>query len=115
MAASDDVNPHHERARPSTPGSTGPQGAAGGMGISSERRGPDAPDDDRAGPRSDVEGTGTVGSAREHTDGTTSLSAAETAEQTTDAPQERTGGPEVNPDPVPSHPLGNKNPGHQRS
>ncbi|MDP3967976.1 MAG: hypothetical protein Q8Q02_06815 [Nocardioides sp.] len=111
----DDVNPHHKRARPSTPGSTGPQGAAGDMGISSERRGPDAPDDGRKRPSSDVEGTGTVGSARDHTDGTTSRSAAETAEHATDAPEERAGQAEANPDPVAPHPLGNKNPGHQRS
>lgn len=115
MDASDDVNPHHERTRPSTPGSTGPQGASGGMGISSERTGPDAPDDGRDRPSSDVEGTGTVGSARDHTDGTTSHSAAEIAEVKTDAPEESAGGEELNPDPVASHPLGNKNPGHQRS
>ncbi|MDP9822710.1 hypothetical protein [Nocardioides massiliensis] len=111
----DDANPHHEAARSSTPGSTGPQGAAGGMGISSERQGPDVPDDGRERPRSDIEGTGTVGSARDHTDGTTTLSAAETAAVSTDLPEESAGGVEPHPDPVPSHELGNKNPGHQRS
>ena len=109
------MNQHHEAARPSTPGSSGPQGAAGDLGISSERRGPDAPDDGRDRPRSDIEGTGTVGSARAHTDGTTTLSAAETAATSTDLPEETTGLDEPHPDPVPGHELGNRNPGHQRS
>jgi len=110
---------HHDRIRASTPGSTGPQGAAGGMGVSSERLGPDAVDSegagpDRPGPHGPDEGTGTVGTARTGTDGTTTLSAAETAEVSTDRPEESAGGEEIHPDEVPGHPLGNKNPGHHR-
>lgn len=51
--------------RESTPNSSGPQGAAGGMGVSSEREGPDAP----ASPGHGITGTGTTGDARTRTDG----------------------------------------------
>ena len=56
--------------RESTPNSSGPQGAAGGMGVSSEREGPDATD--AAGNASaghGITGTGTTGDARTRTDG----------------------------------------------
>ena len=52
--------------RGSTPNSSGPQGAAGDMGVSSERTGPDAPD----APGHGITGTGTTGDARTRTDGT---------------------------------------------
>ena len=51
--------------RESTPNSSGPQGAAGDMGVSSERAGPDSP---RA-PGHGITGTGTTGDARTRTDG----------------------------------------------
>jgi hypothetical protein len=51
--------------RESTPNSSGPQGAAGGMGVSSEREGPDAASAAGHG----ITGTGTTGDARTRTDG----------------------------------------------
>jgi hypothetical protein len=51
--------------RESTPNSSGPQGASGGMGVSSERTGPDAPGE----PGHGITGTGTTGDARTRTDG----------------------------------------------
>lgn len=51
--------------RESTPNSSGPQGAAGGMGVSSEREGPDATGTSTHG----TTGTGTTGDARTRTDG----------------------------------------------
>ena len=64
--------------RGSTPNSSGPQGAAGDMGVSSERSGPDAGPDAGfdSGPDGTGEvgygitGTGTTGDARTRTDGT---------------------------------------------
>lgn len=64
--------------RDSTPNSAGPQGAAGDMGVSSERTGPDSgPDngpDSGSGsgdePGHGITGTGTTGDARTRTDGT---------------------------------------------
>ncbi len=50
----------------STPNSSGPQGASGDMGVSSERTGPDS--DPEAG--HGITGTGTTGDARTRTDGT---------------------------------------------
>jgi len=50
----------------STPNSSGPQGAAGGMGVSSERTGPDAGGE----PGHGITGTGSTGDARTRTDGT---------------------------------------------
>ena len=56
--------------RESTPNSSGPQGASGDMGVSSEREGPDAPDASGHGPAGHgITGTGTVGDARTRTDG----------------------------------------------
>ena len=51
--------------RGSTPNSSGPQGAAGDMGVSSERTGPD----DGSEPGHGITGTGTTGDARTRTDG----------------------------------------------
>ncbi len=51
--------------RESTPNSSGPQGAAGGMGVSSERTGPDGGDE----PGHGITGTGSTGDARTRTDG----------------------------------------------
>ena len=60
----------HFDVRESTPNSSGPQGAAGGMGVSSEREGPDAPEASGHGPAGHgITGTGTVGDARTRTDG----------------------------------------------
>jgi hypothetical protein len=50
--------------RESTPNSSGPQGAAGDMGVSSERTGPDSTTAD-----SGTTGTGSTGDARTRTDG----------------------------------------------
>ncbi|HSE10255.1 MAG TPA: hypothetical protein VLB29_16460 [Nocardioidaceae bacterium] len=79
-------------------------GLEGDMGISSERTGP--ADETGTGGLGDLggfEGTGTVGSARGRTHGSVPT----------------TGGPDLpesdeseNPAEVPSHELGNKNPGH---
>jgi hypothetical protein len=52
--------------RESTPNSSGPQGASGGMGVSSERTGPDGEDERGHG----ITGTGSTGDARSRTDGT---------------------------------------------
>ena len=51
--------------RESTPNSSGPQGASGDMGVSSERTGPDAPSE----PGHGITGTGTTGDARTRSDG----------------------------------------------
>ena len=51
--------------RESTPNSSGPQGASGDMGVSSERTGPDAP----GAPGHGITGTGTTGDARTRSDG----------------------------------------------
>ena len=51
--------------RESTPNSSGPQGASGDMGVSSERSGPDAP----GAPGHGITGTGTPGDARTRSDG----------------------------------------------
>lgn len=53
----------------STPNSTGPQGAGGGMGVSSERTGPEGDDPRGMGDPGSVEGMGTVGTSRTRTDG----------------------------------------------
>lgn len=81
------------------PNAASSAGLEGHLGLSSERTGPA----DETGGMTGVEGTGTVGSARASTHGTTPT----------------TGGPDLpesdereNPAEVPSHPLGHKNPGH---
>jgi hypothetical protein len=104
-----DATPHDrvleaEDLDAANPNAASSSGLAGDMGISSERTGPaDETGTGGLGELDDLEGTGTVGSARGRTHGT--------------APT--TGGPELpksdeseNPAEVPSHPLGNKNPGH---
>jgi hypothetical protein len=55
--------------RGSTPNSSGPQGAAGDMGVSSERTGPDAGLDEGREPGHGITGTGSTGDARTRTDG----------------------------------------------
>lgn len=64
--------------RDSTPNSNGPDGAAGDMGVSSERVGPTGP--------------GQVG-----TDGVRDVTPAEPPAEA--PPEQSTGGPETNPDP----------------
>lgn len=59
--------PFHNEA--SNPNSTGPEGAGGAMGVSSERTGPEGDDPRGMGEPGTVEGTGTVGTARGRTDG----------------------------------------------
>lgn len=79
-------------------------GLEGDIGVSSERTGPaDETGTGGLGELDDLEGMGTVGTARGRTHGTVPT----------------TGGPDLpgsdeseNPAEVPSHPLGNKNPGH---
>ena len=53
----------------STPNSTGPEGAGGRMGVSSERTGPDGPDPRGLGEPGSIQGMGTKGTARTRTDG----------------------------------------------
>jgi hypothetical protein len=53
----------------STPNSTGPSGAGGQMGVSSERTGPDGDDPRGMGEPGTVQGTGTTGTSRTRTDG----------------------------------------------
>jgi hypothetical protein len=53
----------------SNPNSTGPAGAGGQMGVSSERTGPEGDDPRGLGAPGSVQGMGTVGSARTRTDG----------------------------------------------
>lgn len=87
-----------EAAAQANPNSASSAGLDGDLGLSSERTGP-ADETGSAG----IEGTGTVGSARSSTHGSTPT----------------TGGPELpgsdeseNPAEVPAHELGQKNPGH---
>ncbi|MBC9734402.1 hypothetical protein [Nocardioides marmotae] len=77
-----------EPLRASNPNATGPQGAAGGMGVSSER-------------------VGHAGPGQTSTDGVRDNSVAEPGDETgTEAdaddvpPEQSAGGPEANPDPV---------------
>jgi hypothetical protein len=56
--------------RGSTPNSSGPQGASGDMGVSSERTGPDDAVLNEQEPGHGITGTGTTGDARTRTDGT---------------------------------------------
>lgn len=88
-----------EAAETHNPSSASFAGLDGDLGLSSERTGPA----DETGSAGGIEGTGTVGSARASTHGTTPT----------------TGGPDLpgsdeseNPAEVPAHPLGRKNPGH---
>jgi hypothetical protein len=53
--------------RPSNPNSTGPEGLSGGMGVSSERTGPEGADPRNAG--GGIAGTGSKGGAVHRTDG----------------------------------------------
>jgi hypothetical protein len=69
--------------RESTPNSSGPQGAAGDMGVSSEREGPEA----AGSPGHSITGTGTTGDARTRTDG-----AADSSAREWDAPDVSRGG-----------------------
>lgn len=89
-----------EAAETANPNSASSAGLEGGMGISSERTGPA----DETG-TDGIEGTGTVGSARTSTHG---------SEPTTGGPDLPGSDESENPAEVPSHPLGNKNPGHAR-
>lgn len=70
-------------AEDSNPGSGGPEGLAGDLGISSERAGADLPEDT-------VAGTGSVGSATTRTDGTTEYSAGADGPEMDDTQQEAT-------------------------
>jgi hypothetical protein len=91
-----------EETEGSNPTAAGPQGLQGGMGISSERTGPDG----GARPVGGIEGTGTTGSARDATDGTQSTSRGWVEDP--DAPLDR-----ENTADVPSHENHpRKNPGH---
>lgn len=91
-------------AEAGNPNAASSAGLEGDMGISSERTGPaDETGTDGLGDLDDLEGTGTVGSARSRTHGS----------------KPTTGGPDLpgsdesqNPAEVPSHELGNRNPGH---
>lgn len=105
------------------PNASSSSGLEGDMGISSERTGP--ADETGTGGLGDLEGTGTVGSARSRTHGqvpTTGgpdLESAPGRDPEEDLPHhpddqavpKRTVG-ESNTAEVPSHPLGNNNPGH---
>jgi hypothetical protein len=104
-----DATPHDrvleaEDRDAANPNAASSSGLEGDMGVSSERTGPaDETSTGGLGELDDFEGTGTVGSARGRTHGTVPT----------------TGGPELpksdeseNPAEVPSHELGNKNPGH---
>ena len=104
-----DATPHDRElaendADAANPNAASSAGLEGDMGLSSERTGPaDETGTGGLGELDELEGTGTVGSARSSTHGS--------------APT--TGGPELpksdeseNPAGVPAHELGNKNPGH---
>jgi hypothetical protein len=106
--------PHETVNRESHPNAGGPEGLAGGMGLSSER----------TGPFEGIEGTGTVGSAKGNTDGempTTRATASLDDSEVPDKPDasspvtevDRTVG-EVQPDPVANkHEFDpDRNPGH---
>ncbi len=62
----------------SNPNATGPHRLTGGMGVSSERTGPDGPDPADTG----VQGTGTHGSAAHTTDGLSNTSREAVIEET---------------------------------
>jgi hypothetical protein len=107
-----DATPHDRELAESDADSANPNaassaGLAGDMGLSSERTGPaDETGTGGLGELDEIEGTGTVGTARSSTHGSVPTQ----------------GGPELpksdeseNPAEVPSHQLGNKNPGHSGS
>jgi hypothetical protein len=104
-----DATPHDRElaaddADSANPNAASSAGLEGDMGLSSERTGPaDETGTGGLGELDGIEGTGTVGTARSSTHGSVPT----------------TGGPELpksdeseNPAEVPSHELGNKNPGH---
>jgi hypothetical protein len=104
-----DATPHDRElangdADAANPNAASSAGLEGDMGLSSERTGPaDETGTGGLGELDELEGTGTVGTARSSTHGSVPT----------------TGGPELpksdesqNPAEVPSHELGNKNPGH---
>lgn len=123
-----DATPHDrvleaEDPEAGNPNAASSSGLEGDMGVSSERTGP--ADETGTGGLGDLEGTGTVGSARSRTHGkvpTTGgpdLEDAPGRDPEADLPPDpddkavpkRTVG-ESNTADVPSHELGNKNPGH---
>jgi hypothetical protein len=125
-----DTTPHDrvlasEDPEAGNPNAASSSGLEGDMGISSERTGP--ADETGTGGLGDLQGTGTVGSARSRTHGqkpTTGGPDLESApgrdpeEDLAPHPDDkavpkRTVG-ESNTAEVPSHELGNKNPGHSR-
>jgi hypothetical protein len=104
-----DATPHDREladgdADAANPNAASSAGLQGDMGLSSERTGPaDETGTGGLGELDELEGTGTVGTARASTHGSVPT----------------TGGPELpksdesqNPAEVPSHEAGNKNPGH---
>lgn len=126
-----DATPHDRVLEAQDPEAGNPNAAAssgleGDMGISSERTGPaDETGTGGLGDLDDFEGTGTVGTARSRTHGTVPTTGGPDLEEAPGRDPEadlaahpddnerpkRTVG-ESNTAEVPSHPLGNKNPGH---
>ncbi len=91
-------------AEAGNPNASSSGGLSGDMGVSSERTGPaDETGTEGLGDLEDFEGTGTVGSARSRTHG---------AVPTTGGPDLPESDESQNPAEVPSHELGNGNPGH---
>lgn len=126
-----DATPHDrvlaaEDPEAGNPNASSSDGLAGDMGLSSERTGPaDEVGTGGLGELDEFEGTGTVGSARGRTHGTAPTTGGPDLEEAPGRDPEadlaahpddnerpkRTVG-ESNTAEVPSHPLGNKNPGH---
>jgi hypothetical protein len=90
-----------EDAAAANPNSSSSGGLEGDLGLSSERTGP--ADETGTGGLGDLEGTGTVGSARHSTHG---------SKQTTGGPELPKSDEGKNPADPGAHELGNKNPGH---
>jgi hypothetical protein len=126
-----DVTPHDrvltgEDAEAGNPNAATSAGLEGDMGLSSERTGPaDETGTGGLGELDDLEGTGTVGSARRRTHGTVPTSGgpdlpsapgrdpeADLAAHPDDKESPRRTVGESNTAEVPSHEAGRKNPGH---
>lgn len=87
---------HDADVRESTPNASGPQGASGDMGVSSERTGPTGP-------------------GQHATDGVRPVAPAERDPDAETPPEQSTGNPEENPaglEPKPAHPEKYAPPSH---
>lgn len=87
-----DHRPADTEVEESNPNASGPQGLEGGMGVSSERTGPDRGRDSAVG---GIEGTGSVGSATDSSEGTMDSSPGGEGETARQHPQDPAEGPDM--------------------